>query len=276
MLREAQHAKVRKALGKANFHQYTLPWMENGIDPSQNSEHRDYVDTFTKHFLEEVMRLIDAGLVIQSQGTENVKASEYYTSYTELLQHLHFCNLKCQTFRGRDTALERARIYLQDSHARKPLIIHAESGVGKTSVMAMIGSQVPKWLDGGSIRVIRFLGTTPETLDIFTVLMDVAGQIADSCEVLLEKVGCRNMKTLMKYLPRFLRQMSRKVSSRIVILLDSVDQLSKVNGAYSMNWVPLELPSNVRMIISSLPEVNGCLDNMKKRLKIRGKRWSVT
>ena len=40
----------------------------------------------------------------------------------------------------------------------------------------------------------------------------------------------------------------------VVLLLDSLDQLSADDGGLQLEWLPRTLPSNVYMILSTLPE----------------------
>ena len=61
-----------------------------------------------------------------------------YTQYNEALHHLRFCNTKVQSFCGRESVLETAKNYILDRSNCRPLVIHAESGAGKTSIMAKI------------------------------------------------------------------------------------------------------------------------------------------
>ena len=37
-------------------------------------------------------------------------------------------------------------------------------------------------------------------------------------------------------------------------MLDSIDQLSSDDGAYSMKWLPKEFPPFVKIILSTLPD----------------------
>lgn len=55
----------------------------------------------------------------------------------------------------------------------------------------------------------------------------------------------------------------------LIILLDSIDQLSSKNNAYSMNWLPLNVPKFTHIVVSMLPVVHNCLQNMQKLLDDR-------
>ena len=40
----------------------------------------------------------------------------------------------------------------------------------------------------------------------------------------------------------------------LVIILDSLDQFDPANGSRQLGWLPKQLPKNVKMIVSTLPE----------------------
>ena len=146
-------------------------------------------------------------------------------------------------------------------------MIYAESGAGKTSIMAMIMKSIPVWLNGAShIKLIRFLGTTPNSVNVYDVLYSVLGQLSDASDMIVSPVNYKNMKNLVEFMPRHLRQVANNVKEPIIILLDSVDQLGPANNAYSMEWLPTALPQNVKLIISTLPEEHGILSNLRKLL----------
>lgn len=166
--------------------------------------------------------------------------------------------------------LDAAKAYILDETARKPLVIHAQSGAGKTSIMAMIMKKIPAWLkDGDHIKLIRFLGTTPNMINIYEVLFSILGQLSDSADLIMSPVNYKNMKNLVEFIPRHLRQVANSLKIPVVILLDSVDQLGPFFNAYSMEWLPTTLPPNVKLIISTLPEEAGILNNLRKVLPDR-------
>ena len=133
--------------------------------------------------------------------------------------------------------------------------------------MAMIMKSIPEWLDNKPhVKVIRFLGTTPLCLNIYDVLFGVLGQLSDAYDMIMSPVNYKTWKKLVDFAPRYLRQVASKTKETVVILLDSVDQLSPSNNAYSMEWLPTLLPKNLKVIISTLPEEHGILSNLKKIL----------
>jgi len=137
----------------------------------------------------------------------------------------------------------------------------------------MIMKSLPSWFGEDSVRMIRFLGTSPDSTDIFSVIYNLMGQLADVFDQILEPDGAASFKKQTAYLPRFLRNVGRKCKSKdsdrghIFILLDSIDQLSSAYNAHDMTWLPLDFPPNVHIILSMLPETHNCLANARKVIK---------
>ena len=53
----------------------------------------------------------------------------------------------------------------------------------------------------------------------------------------------------------FFEEMIGRMGNPLVIFLDSIDQLSPDNESYEMAWLPKQLPANVKIVISTLPDV---------------------
>ena len=43
------------------------------------------------------------------------------------------------------------------------------------------------------------------------------------------------------------------IDRRIIIMLDSLDQLTPEDGALAMKWLPKSVPGNVSFVLSTLP-----------------------
>ncbi|XP_033743470.1 uncharacterized protein LOC117329570 [Pecten maximus] len=252
--------KVKKKLKGLNRREYGTPWIPGGIDPNSNKYHAKYIECFCNDFLSDMKVLIEDGM---SDYLPNIRWSEWYTDYAELIHHLQFCNTKCETFCGQADVLDSVKSYILTDTSRKPLVLHAPSGAGKTSIMAMIMKNLSSWLKKKHVAVIRFLGTSPLSTNIFNVLFGVCAQLADIANFIMDPATYKTMKNLMEYLPRFLRRAASAIKDPIVILLDSLDQLTDDHNAYSLAWLPTALPSNVKLIVSTLPEEHGILDTLR-------------
>ncbi|XP_063447169.1 NACHT domain- and WD repeat-containing protein 1-like [Mytilus trossulus] len=254
--------KVPLALKKSKrIHQYNLNWYEGGVDPEKHKDHSTYIKQLCDDLIQDVSELIDKA---REDQKSLIRKREFYMSYNEVLHHLHFCKLKCEAFCGRVDVLEQAKEYILKDKSRRPLILHAPSGGGKTCVMAKIMENLQIWFKKEPhLGIIRFLGTSRYSLNIYDVLFGLCGQLADIAKIMMEPVGYKNMKNILEYMPRFLRRVSNKVKKPIVILLDSLDQLSSRDDAFILKWLPTVLPSNMKMILSTLPQEHEILNTLQ-------------
>ncbi|XP_069125172.1 protein qui-1-like [Argopecten irradians] len=256
--------KVKKKLKGLNRREYGTPWVSGGIDPSSNQHHAKYIEQFWNDFLSDMKELIKDGMY---DYLPNIRWSEWYTDYAELIHHLQFCNTKCETFCGQDDVLENVKSYILTDTSRKPLVLHAPSGAGKTSIMAMIMKNLSTWFKMKKhVAVIRFIGTSPLSTNIYNVLFGVCAQLADIANIIMDPGTYKTMKNLLEFLPRFLRRAANAIKAPIVIILDSLDQLTPDYNAYSLAWLPTVLPANMKLILSTLPEEHGILNNLRNIL----------
>ena len=76
----------------------------------------------------------------------------------EVEAHDRFAEDRCRIFTGRESVLNTIADYLRGEE-RRPLVLHGESGSGKSAVMAKASQQYK-----GPGRVIRrFIGASPES-----------------------------------------------------------------------------------------------------------------
>lgn len=52
----------------------------------------------------------------------------------------------------------------------------------------------------------------------------------------------------------------------LFLFLDSLDQLTDEDNGRNLEWLPFELPSNVKVVVSTLPEEGGCLKKLQLSL----------
>lgn len=240
---------------------FDVVWLPGGIDLGEYHEpHQEYISEFCESFKSDMINLIQRALDDQK------RISGDNESYHEILHHLHFCVQKCVLFCGQQDTLEKIQQITKENNSRKPIVIHASSGIGKTSLLAMIMKQLSSWFSDNYLSVIRFLGTTQETSNIYNVLLGVMKQLSSATGMILEPMGYEDMSRLEKYFPRFLRQFGQSVKKPVFILLDSLDQLSEDYDAFSMTWLPDFLPTNVHVIVSTLPHTK-IMKNLANRLQ---------
>ncbi|KAF5403833.1 hypothetical protein PHET_02801 [Paragonimus heterotremus] len=121
--------------------------------------------------------------------------------------------------------------------------------------------------------IVRFLGTSPGTSTLRQTIKYMCRQLATSIAGLAEEKiveiaedmdpeAIRTMDDFQQVVNTFysLLRCYSNMGRWVVIFLDAIDQLDPADGAYNLSWLRSPLPNNVRLIISTLPEVGGILD----------------
>ena len=119
------------------------------------------------------------------------------------------------------------------------------------------------------VVLLRFLGTTPLTSTIQQVLVTACGQIARLYDVAWDEPEkftnlSRSFKNILKCATK---------ERPLVLLIDSIDQLMPVYGAYKVDWLPKTLPPYVKVILSTLVEGYPIFENLTKRYGESGSKF---
>ena len=160
---------------------------------------------------------------------------------------MHVVNNFSQDFQGRSDILERVRNYIQGS-SKQPLVLWGEGGCGKSSMLAKIAKEATTWLTGKHctpIRLVRFLGTTPDSSSIGPLLRSVCQQIN-----YVYQLPDTNIPVELSQLTNHVKRLLEKATAdkSLCIFFDSLDQLSSADGAHSMSWLPPTLPNHVKLV----------------------------
>jgi hypothetical protein len=129
-----------------------------------------------------------------------------------------------------------------------PLLVLGDSGAGKSALLA-------NWaLDFQSRHpdqpvLLHFVGATPQSSNWVWLLTRLMTEIKQRLQ-LTEEVPPDKDK-LRERFPEFLRLAAAK--GRLVVVLDGLNQLADRDHALELAWLPGVLPSNIRLIVSTLP-----------------------
>ena len=182
--------------------------------------------------------------------------------FQEALQHRNHANEKASLFVGRENELGTITEYLR-SESTKPLVVHGQSGCGKTALMA-VAARRAKATCSNAVVVLRFLGTTGQTASARLLLLNVCAQITRVFNKDLAAIPT-SYKDLVNY---FRTCLAFATSDKpIIVFLDSLDQLNNEDFGQNLAWLSLseDLPPNVKLVVSSLPTRS--LDILKSHLK---------
>uniref|UniRef100_A0A1I8J4K9 NACHT domain-containing protein n=1 Tax=Macrostomum lignano TaxID=282301 RepID=A0A1I8J4K9_9PLAT len=257
-LQDLMKQQLPRLLPSENSIEYRVTWQSLvESDPSYKNRLASDCENHLRRLIERAVR--------------DLSELESNTLYTEVLQHSHQCVNYVSQFQGREDTMGAVRDYIVGP-SRRPLVIHGCSGCGKTSVLARAGNLARQWLPeterDSAVVLFRFLGTSPATSSIRQTLRSLCQQIETVIGQSSSKT-LQNLDSFRELIDTFydLCHSITLQNRRVLIFLDSVDQLDSSDGAYTMNWMRSELPENVKLVLSTLPDMFGILDTCRLLLE---------
>ncbi len=161
-------------------------------------------------------------------------------------EHRRFVEEHVQVFVGREEQLAAVDHYLQGNSPR-PLVVCGGGGTGKSAFLSEVVLRA--LTDGpGADFVYRFVGATPGSSDCRSLLDGV-------CRELARRSGEDEAAVPSDYqelVADFGKRLGTGAPQRpVVVVLDSLDQLSAADGARSLSWIPSPLPAHARLVVST-------------------------
>jgi hypothetical protein len=163
-------------------------------------------------------------------------------------EHLRFSNERGprETFVGRKDQLERILAYVEND-SQLPLVIHGDSGCGKTALLARAFQEIP----AEKKPIIRFIGVTPRSSDLGSLLRSLCQELRGR-HAIAEALSS-DVRELMREFRKHLDAATAK--QPIILLLDALDQLSEADNGRQLFWIPFgQLPSHVKIVVSCLSD----------------------
>ena len=108
------------------------------------------------------------------------------------------------------------------------------------------------------------MGTSNSSSDIASVFKSIQEQFENIFSIDAQSIEYNDKFTFESKLC-FISTKYLKSDKQLIILLDSIDQLSK--NDYNLQWLFTKLPKNIKLVFSVLPNYENILDNLKKKIK---------
>ncbi|KAM8960480.1 NACHT domain- and WD repeat-containing protein 1 [Pelodytes ibericus] len=234
-------------------------------------------DLYLQELCEQVIAVVNHQiLACLPRGTVDQSGSEQQPwlgwLMQEVIHHLSLSRKKSEMFCGQQELLQMIVSHVKDGGPRvhPPLVIHGNSGSGKTALMCKIFEmfRLQASVDEGPVLVLRLLGTSPQSSEIHDVLKSICYQVCLALDLPTPSAQVTNVyNETVRFFHRLLNIVSETKTEPLVLVLDSLDQLSESEGAHHLHWLPKECPVNVFIIVSTLPKEGGILNTLQEYIK---------
>ncbi len=209
------------------------------------------LEKFGEMVLEDLHRQINAAL---SRSSRRPKTRP-------LDSQARYIVARTRLFVGRKRELASLFRYARhkNSAARTLFAVTGEAGSGKSSLLAEFALQARKGLkDHGVVTV--FIGVSPGSADLTIMLRDAFTRLRETCE--LNDPVPDDPAELRRDLRKWLEKAS--ANGRVLLVIDALNQLDPRRHSHELDWLPLELPPKVRLVVSTV--AGPCLDVVERRI----------
>ncbi|XP_067275657.1 NACHT and WD repeat domain-containing protein 2 [Pseudorasbora parva] len=151
------------------------------------------------------------------------------------------CHIFSSLYRIERAEVEHVKSYLQGNNTIFPFVLNGEPCSGKTVLLAHCASQASVWLKD----------LAPEIIVYF---IDVNNSLRQLLKDICERVdsGSTSVKSNFELKENFKRLLTSRSPSKnpLVLIIDGLDQLPKMEGQLDLTCLPESLASNVKLLIS--------------------------
>jgi len=142
----------------------------------------------------------------------------------------------------------------------KLLVLVGVPGCGKSALVAKL-SQLCADKHDGTLLVFHLIGASEDSVSLCAMLTRICVELKTKANLHADiPVELDALKE--QWHSVFLAQASAK--SRVILIIDAINQLLPADDAHEMTWLPATLPDNARVIVSTLEHESGTFANTKK------------
>jgi len=222
---------LKQKVGNDNIFSYGARWKDNTIT-------MEHLKKLCDDVYDNLSRIIEKQIKALKEQTPLEK---------EIDAHEDFRKDRAKHFISRVEILDSIKDYIHgtDNH---PLAIYGESGTGKSALLAYASEQAKEQSPDAKV-IFRFVGATPGSSDIRSLLESLCHQISDVYSADESDIPAA-YEELAKELPN--RLALATPNKPLILFIDALDQLSETHNAKNLYWLPTKLPENVSLIVSTI------------------------
>ncbi|KAI9202947.1 uncharacterized protein BJ171DRAFT_511351 [Polychytrium aggregatum] len=228
-------------------HDYDIEWDEgDGLNPLKSPEQEAYLKQFCDDFSVAI-----AGGVIEAYQMQ-MENPELHPIVREVNSHREIAMEECSKFVGREEFMVQVKQWVQRPFDYSVFSIVGPSGSGKTALISKTIQAIGVANPYAQV-VYRFVGATPESSDIRSILHSICVQIGILYEA--DAPIPTEFPLLVNQLTKFLTLATSL--KPLIVVIDSIDRLDSDYRSLELGWLPRHIPPNVVFIFSASPQADG-------------------
>ncbi|KAK3272639.1 hypothetical protein CYMTET_19078 [Cymbomonas tetramitiformis] len=253
--------RLRATLTPNDLREYTVPWSSKARGICKE-EHRNFLAELCGNFLQDTKARIQAA----RRRRRTLTMVEL-----ECVQQHEAAHAKSEKFYGRCELQEELRRRVLAGAGGCPVLVHGDSGSGKTSLLCRVAVTLQQQLPESGTMVLRLCGTTPLSSSARELLWGVCMQLSMvRDEATGPPISVPAISDFMGLVEWFAAAMATATEDApIVVVLDSLDQLSDLDNGRSQphRWLPMrDLNPHAHLVLSSLSSEHGIVDTLRSVL----------
>lgn len=158
----------------------------------------------------------------------------------EFMRHKNHFLYLAENLAGNSGELDRL---LQEVQEKPLLVITGEKGIGKTSLICMVGLMLERYK-----KVPCFCGLTPNTDSAKSVAEYIIQYISKECGCWEDPTPSDDLRIRMA---KAMMHLERFPDRKICFLIDGIDELPKDANLDDLVFVPSYIPQNVRFVLTA-------------------------
>jgi hypothetical protein len=253
---EALKQRLRERLG-SKVHECEATWTGDGITTDHIGELPEALDeclailddpTAPSTLCVDVWKELASMIQLQLAQTGEVASEEEI--------HHQFARERAADFVGRQEILGDIALHLTGDQANLCVVVGAP-GSGKSALLAKAAEEA-RSAGGGAVVQERYIGASPGSSDIRSLLSELCRAISDSYGDATPVPT--EYRELASELPK--RLALATAERPLALFVDGLDRLSESEGARSLGWLPGSLPEHARIVVSTRHEL---LDHLQAK-----------
>lgn len=176
----------------------------------------------------------------------------------ERAHHEAFIEGRSERFIGRREVLAQLTKFADDP-VKGMLVVTGSAGCGKSALLANFARQYTDEHPQDFV-LVHFIGVSPGSTDIRRTLVRLCRELARHSGV-QERIPT-DYSELRQTFFNFLEHAA--THGKVLLVLDALNQLDESHYAHALDWLPRELPSGSKIIVSTTAE-SDCLQALRSR-----------